>query len=674
MSRVVPASLMTASRTELTQESFTCLEGVVPAELGGHYFFAGPVGNVGTSGLPRSPTTYPLNGDGMVYRCDFSAGQVSITSRLMKTPDYLADEYTLPGGAFGFDPLLRFSNSGMIRSSPRLGIRNFLNTALVPMRFPGDTSTRLMVTYDGGRHYELDPVSLQLVTPVGRNDEWHAEALGGRAFAPVLSTAHPSCDFRTGELFSVNYGRSTQNILEDTAVVQKLLELPDELLESMHWVLVQLGLADALGRPRSARVRSTLNALFKKGRDFWLKSKSQVDVIPFNFTYLLRWNGQGDLERWQLIDPQGVPVTIRQTAHQLGVSKDFVLLADTSFKFTLDQALQNPLSGNPAIEQVLRWLVTYPQDPFTRIYIVPRAQLVPGNKLVTCQVARVPLELVHFITEYQNPGGRITFHAQHNAALDLAEWLRPYDINLFDGKSASPRAEGYLAAGGMDIGRVGRYTVDGQTGIIRQSVVITEDPLFFNPALYTGWQSPGWSAIPDSVPQLWWMTLGVFDDLYSFFVKELYEHYPHRQVTLQRLVALNQEQIPAAIFRQDTQSMRIEAVHRFLPDQVPVSIQFVPRMVGGVPDPDPLAGYLATMVCNGDQNELWIFRAKECTRVCRLYTPALKSGATIHAAWMPEIAPRTAPYTIPFSQDYAFMAQGSRAEQQLYALLTQTLG
>lgn len=674
MSRVVPSSLMTAQRTELTQEPFTCLEGAVPPDLGGHYFFVGPVGNVGTSGLPRAPTTYPLNGDGMVYRCDFAGGQAHVTSRLMKTPDYLADEYTLPGGMYRFDPLLRFYNSGMIRSSVHLGIRNFLNTALVPMRFPGDTSTRLMVTYDGGRHYELDPVSLALATPVGKNSEWHAEALGHKAFAPVLSTAHPICDFRTGELFTINYGRSTRNMLEDTAVVQRLLELPEDMLEAAHWLLVQLGLADALGRPRNSLLRKYLTQLLKDGRNRWLSLKSKQDRIPLDFTYLRRWNGSGALEGWQLIDPHGIPVVIQQTAHQLGVTEDYVVLADTSFKFTLDQAFENPLPSNPAVEQVFRWLFTSPQDPFTRIYLVPRAELTSSKKLVTCQVARIPMEVVHFITEYRNPGGRITLHAQHNAALDLAEWLRPYDINLFDGRGAAPRAEGYLAAGGMDIGRIGRYVLDGKTGIVKKSAVISEDPLFFNPALYSGWQSPGWSDLPDQVPQLWWMTLGVFDDLYTFFLKELYEHYPHRQVTLPRLVQLNQEHIPSAIFRQNTETLTVEAVHEFAPEQLPVSIQYIPRMSGGAPDPNILAGYVATMVCNRDQNELWIFKASDCSRVCRLHTPALKSGTTIHAAWMPEIAPRTAAYNIPFSQDYAFMAQGSSPERQLYELLKLQLG
>jgi hypothetical protein len=69
----------------------------------------------------------------------------------------------------------QFSNYGIARFSLSLGLRNQLNTAFLPMKFAQDSCERLLVTYDAGRPYEIDTDTLEVVTPVGSNQEWRGQ-------------------------------------------------------------------------------------------------------------------------------------------------------------------------------------------------------------------------------------------------------------------------------------------------------------------------------------------------------------------------------------------------------------------------------------------------------------------------------------------------------------------
>jgi hypothetical protein len=71
---------------------------------------------------------------------------------------------------------------------------------------------------------------------------------------------------------------------------------------------------------------------------FKIKLKKLVNLLENiikiemeDFTYLICWDGVGELKRWKLILPDGSPVKIEQTIHQIGVTKDYVVLMDTAF-------------------------------------------------------------------------------------------------------------------------------------------------------------------------------------------------------------------------------------------------------------------------------------------------------------------------------------------------------
>ncbi|WP_445240750.1 carotenoid oxygenase family protein [Microcoleus vaginatus] len=372
----VPQSIMTASRDELDNIQLE-IEGNLPEEVQGYIFIVAPVGTVESGGLPFPDGDSFLNGDGMIYRLDFNQkGKVILKTRIAKPLDYHFDEAT-KGTKLGF------SNRGILRFSLLLGARNELNTAFLPVKFSKDEQERLLVTYDAGRPYEIDTDTLDLVTPVGSNKEWRPEAPLPYLFPPIFSTAHPTFDTYTGEMFAVNYGRSLENFLDTIPFIEKIDER------------------------------------FPGVRQFWEKFKGLED-----FVYLIRWDGVTHLERWTLVNPDGSPVSIKQTIHQIGVTKDYVILMDTAFSTGLDQLLTNPFPDNKELERILRDLLESPPSPDSIIYIVSRSELQKGQRpalnepevKVVARKVVIPLEAAHFLVDYENPDDKITLHVAHICA------------------------------------------------------------------------------------------------------------------------------------------------------------------------------------------------------------------------------------------------------------------
>lgn len=672
MPRELPAVLRTPSGAVLNKLELTVLDGALPAELAGHYFFVGALKNPVDVRKQQSGQHYPLNGDGMLYRCDFDGGKAWLSSEVMRSADQRADEATQPGGALYEKGLERFRNVGMVRMSAELGGRNFLNTAVVPMRFPGDASTRLLVTYDGGRPHEVDPVSLKVVTPVGFESEWRPEAVGQLPFPAVLTAAHPVCDFKTGELFTVNYGRGLLNIIKNLPAVKALLELPTDIQDWLSWLLVELGFIDGFGLPTAGWVRQAVKKIVQQYWEESTRLASKQELVPVNFTHLVRWMGNGPLQQWTLVDQLEAPIVIHQSMHQLAVTRDYIILADTAFKFDLDQVLASPAVYLPRLESLLHRLLASPMDSHGRLFLIRRADLSSKEKL-TARVVRIPMEVLHFVADYENPLDRIVLHIQHNAAMDIAEWLRPSDVNVYDGARATVRIKGYFATGAQDISRLGRYELDGKTGVVTSAQTLAADPAFWNLALCTGIQTPAWDDLPKQYKALWWMSSGVIPELSSYFIKSLYEDYPHRQVSMARLRSLDQEEIPATLVRVDTEHLRVTHELKFAPEELPLSLQLIPRMSGGVIDPDPEQGFLAVVVARTASTELRIYQASTLTPLCRLVSSdpnqPLATGLTIHSAWLPELAPRTSPYNVPPAVDFANLAGRSRPMRALYDFL-----
>ncbi|MEM1370215.1 MAG: carotenoid oxygenase family protein [Cyanobacteria bacterium P01_H01_bin.15] len=183
------------------------IDGDLPADLHGHVFVISPVGN------PHSPYGQgePLfNGYGRVYRFDFNkqadqtaAGESYFQAKLMKPPSLWVDRL-LHDRRDRFGPMEKFTvlfqNFGLGRVSPVIGSADQLNTAFLPFKFPSDPHDRLLVTWDIGRPFELDTKNLDLLTPIGKLDDWQLTTFDyNKPFVNVFASAHPVFDGITQE-------------------------------------------------------------------------------------------------------------------------------------------------------------------------------------------------------------------------------------------------------------------------------------------------------------------------------------------------------------------------------------------------------------------------------------------------------------------------------------------
>ncbi|MCP6758336.1 MAG: carotenoid oxygenase family protein [Fischerella sp. CENA71] len=617
----VPLSIMDANRDEIPDVTMQIVEGNLPNDLQGHVFLVAPAGTVDSQGLPYKNGNTCLNGDGMIYRLDFNQpGEVRLKQRLVTPPDYIADKVTQN------TPLLRFRNHGLIRFSFLLGSRNELNTGLLPMKFPGESNERLLVTYDAGRPYEVDTQTLELVTPVGAMDEWEAAIdFPNYPFKPILSTAHPVFDTYKHQMFTVNYARPLRKYLGD--IISKLNQEKEKEQE-----------------PEKNQWLSVICELLEKvwNRDSWNN----------DFVYLMRWDGIGDLERWQLIHPDGSPVTIRQSMHQIGVTEDYVVLMDTAFTTGIEQIINN-FPDLPLVDE--RKLARIEPSPDSTIYIIRRDDLQEGNKTVLAQKVVIPLEAAHFLVDYENPGNKVTLHAAHICAWDVAEWLRKSDRSPYDRLPVSPCLSGTQQSP-MDISRMGRYVIDVNNLSIEEKVVIDHPDCTWGVGLFAYLDRlPSSGMTPKKLDNIYWVSFGLWQELTTEFMREQYEDYRYRKVPLDKVLQLAKEGKPSCLFRLNTtstESMRIDDYYQFPPGHIALSPQFIPRSFG---EESSTNGYIMCTVFTPDRDEIWIFDAENLNvekPLCKLYHPQLNFGLSLHTAWLQNLSSAQDKYKVAVEKDY----------------------
>lgn len=654
---LVPNSILTASRCELSDLSLH-IEGKLPEDIQGHFFMVAPVGTIDSGGLPHPNGDSLINGDGMIYRIDLN--QATLKTKLVKPPDYYADAATQSGRQYAS---YGFRNHGLARFSFSLGLRDQLNTAFLPMPFPSDAQQRLLVTYDAGRPFEIDTESLETVTPVGANAEWRSETAGFNfPFPPILSTAHPAFDAYTEEMFSVNYGRSVENFLKSIPLTLQLQEFPKEMTDFIA----------AIGGFFSAeliqRLFKVFDQLFESASEEMIQALEAIAGIELeNFVYLIRWNGQSNLERWKVVLADGSPIKIEQTMHQIGISQDYIVLMDTAFIAGMEQVLNNPIPESKKLEALLREVLETPPNPDSVIYIIPRQNLKRGQfpaweeteVEVVAQKLTLPMEAAHFLMDYENPEGQITLHVAHICAWNVAEWIRNYDVSAYDDHSPLPKGIYSMENSEMDISRFGRYVIKGKTGELVKSNIIHETPLTWGPGLYAYLDRLPSGLPPAQLDNIYWVSFGLWSHLITEYGKRLYEDYQYRVFTMSEVLALAKAGIPCCLLRLNTANMEIADSY-----QVPTGImisspQFIPRQSSQGESTD---GYLLCSAFTNERSEFWLFEGENLRQgpICKLSHPSLNFGYSLHTTWLPSVDSRKASYQVPVNVDYeAILAQQS---------------
>lgn len=248
-----PSAILTVCRHEIQNDEMEIVDGALPEDLQGHLFMLASAGFEDSTPLAGTPFVLPslkgsptIAGDGMMFRFDFhkkvegdrqetTTGQVWLTAKVAGTPSQKADIATFNLKEY---QQFKFTDLGVSRLSTWLGVRNVVNTAWLPMKFPGE-NPRLLVTLDAGRPYEIDPVSLEVATPIGWNSDWVEQIVLKLPFGLVISTAHPYFDPRAkGEngdtqpvVFSVNHSRSLKTMLAPIFKSEDLDRDTSEIIE-----------------------------------------------------------------------------------------------------------------------------------------------------------------------------------------------------------------------------------------------------------------------------------------------------------------------------------------------------------------------------------------------------------------------------------------------------------
>ncbi|WP_224189691.1 carotenoid oxygenase family protein [Nannocystis pusilla] len=242
-SRVMPTSMLSSGAEDIDGRAdhleLKVLDGALPPDIHGHLFVAGSIASLGRPAF---------TGEGTLYRFDLGPERVRLAQNIMRPPCHYADR-----AAANFGELMEFRDIGLSRISPLLGVRTVLSNSPIPLR------DRMIVTTDAGRPWEFDPVTLELVTPIGKADEWLGSIPVPWAFPLVLSTAHPAEDETTGELFTVNFsnpapggrpgfshlvrwtGRQLEhfNLIDRDGEAIQIYQCVHQVQVTRNWVLVQ---------------------------------------------------------------------------------------------------------------------------------------------------------------------------------------------------------------------------------------------------------------------------------------------------------------------------------------------------------------------------------------------------------------------------------------------------
>lgn len=623
------------------------IEGTLPTDLHGHVFIVGPVGTLSDPDCSQGNTA--LNGDGMVYRLDFNPeGTVHLKSRLLKPFEYRVDEATHKNPRW---KKFRFKDYGVVRFSKLLGVRNELNTAFLPIPTAADP-TGLLVTYDVGRPYRLDPVTLDLIVPMGTNQDWRPAANISYLFPPFFSTAHPVFDPYTEEFFAVNYGRSLSNYMEGILGVKILNNLWHKLQKLLAYNILMpiFNFLESLF-VKSIKIPSLAEFLHK-----WrLMMAQSMKMVVEDFTYLICWKGQKNPIRWNLVLPDGSPVRIKQTVHQIGITEDYVILLDTSFKTGLGQLLRNM-----GLQRVLRFFKKPNPNPNSLFYIIKRNDLrdVSGKNTsedpqnITVRPITIPGEASHFLTDYENTNQQITLHVSHICAWDVADWMRLFDKSPYEKDGSvkySPSQYAGYELNPMDVSRLGRYIVDGQSCSQApcSAKVISDTRYTWGTGLYTYLDRDRLGMPPKRLKYMYWTTFGRHKELMTKFSCKAYQDYRYQQVPQSDFVRQTQyENLPGCLICTDVQEMNIVDVYQFPIGYFTSSPQFIPRFLESHDFENSIQsndGYISCNVYYTTQNikrtEIWIFDGKNLKNgpICKLYHKNLKISFTLHGTWLPFI-------------------------------------
>jgi hypothetical protein len=643
----------------------------LPADLTGSVFIVAPVGAIDSPTVDEANTIQPtkdglihlLNGDGMVYRIDLKPKEVKFSSRLMNTVTRYADRITQAKY-----PLLKFQNFGMTRLSFQIGTCNQSNTAFAPISTAPGEPDRLLVTWDMGRPIEIDPLTLRTIGPVGKNKDWRSMVSllsKSTVMKGVMTAAHPAVVPNSGEVITINVVKSIDGLLGLSRLVS-----PDFL---------DLISSNKISQFRRQLLRYTIGILqepITKLLDFFQDSQA----LQQENVYLLRWNAKTDnTDSWQVTLADGSPIEINQTTHQMGITEDYIVFADTALKLALEDILPSSLwiDGLTKLEeQWLEWLkfhrgyLTAPLETDTPLYLVKRSHLdqVPSGGAVTAQkVILKDAAIAHYQVDYDNQADKITLHAALNQSTDFAEFIHAKDVSALGDPSITTRMREMagIFTDAMEVNRPVTYVINAKTGEVEHEATLLPEE-----AERHTW-AMGIYAYLDS--------FGAWPETFSEFVDELYQgRHEDNPTEREKIREKTRQGLPTSLCRihidrsSGNPSLSVADFYEF-PSAGNIayfgsSPQFVPRdnaensTDGYIICPVNYSDHLLSQPANPNTSEpswsanteIWIFDAKNLKKgpLYRLSHSSLNLGLTIHTTWLKEIQSPQQPRSYDVRQDF----------------------
>lgn len=685
-----PQAMLSVSREEFDGLELRVKQGLtetpteLPKDLTGYVFIVGPAGSVDSPTNPNSPEiVYPskngwnplYNGDGMLYRIGFENGKAHLKTRIAKPLSYWADKYTYENSN---SANLGFKDFGIARASLALGVTSQLSVTLTPFKKYQADPYRLLITVDMGRSYEVDPNTMEVVQPIGLIKDWKAvnPLFPIQPFPLSMSCAHPCFDYSTGELFTINLGRSISSFLPSLRQLLYQLRILTKPLKKSVGLKKTTSPLDGFIEGLINLYKNILKAFLSLGKFIYqlIEKIYQTILQIFNaiakddFVELVCWRGEENFEKWKVVLPNGKPIKVKQTLHQMGLTKNYIVLADTAFKIALEELLfAEQYKLIEEIEVLIRELTDIPQLADTKVWIVPRKELIPGKETVTAQEVIIPREIAHYVVEHEDTDG-IVIHTVHSCACDAAETIRSFDKSVYNDVEINNRLQNLTGSlvSGMDVDVIGCYVIDPaklpSSNAVKSSLIERD----------FSWGNPVYAyremtlKQPEKIDDIYWIFFGAWEELLPQFVWDIYKDYQHRKVPLDKVKAITQKGRASTLCRvhvdrQKTaqQGLEIELTtpdyYEFPAGHFANSPQFVPRQGG---DGSSTDGYLVCVVLSdrndgSNNSDIWVFDATNLKSgpQYRLCSEQINIGFTIHTTWLPEvISPPKSDYNV--REDY----------------------
>jgi carotenoid cleavage dioxygenase-like enzyme len=585
--RAMPTSMLSTGGEDVmaTDHALTLnvLSGELPADIYGHMFVAG---SIATPGRPA------FSGEGTVYRIDIEQGGVALKQAVFKPPCFLADQALQAEQQSG---LLGFHDLGLTRLSPLLGVRTVLSNSPIALR------DRMIITTDAGRPWEFDPITLELVTPIGKSDEWLGSIPAPWVFPLFLTSAHPAEDRRTGEFFTANYANA------------------------------------GAGNPGFTH-------LIRWDKGGALEHFQIIDE-----------NG----------DPVVIEQCIHQIAltknHVILQDSAFVV----EMRQMVFDAAALLLPGLPVRDLLFGGANMRAQRPTTVLYLIPRTALRPRSgghaeepTPVRAIRVEIPGESVHFFAQFDD-SETLELIIPHTPTLDVSEWVHEGEL-MVDGSRAASDIAGMQIPCALTQGSIAVHTINPRTGQLLGARLLRNEETW---GLALGTHAP--VSQEQRVEVLYFNTSGFAPELVPQRVLKTYQDridaalMPVKTGRAPRLLAF--EVASGELISYECPRGWSLLSPTFVPRRDGTGprdgyIVCLAHSAESVPRPQGTSGEELWVFDAADIT---------AGPLCRLGHPALDFAFTVHSTWVPELRPSPRNYHVSIANDLDLTGVSHRSFGQL---------